>query len=409
MKKIIYIFIIVILLTGCKFYDEYEMPEEVDFTLTDSKFEVYSNHTINDLVEETNAEILNGDKELKTTKTGEKETEIEYKYGKRTYKYKVTYNIYDDKAPVIMKYKSEQYTNINEEIDLCDVVVPIDNYDRSLKCSIDGDYDFNVGGIYPLKYIVKDKAGNQSEEVFNLFVIDPTATTDDDSSNDDTPTEIPTEEPSTEEYSYILFNDIEKEYKTKDTMIGIDVSAWQDAVDYEKVKADGAEFVIIRMAYNLEDDNEIYLDKRFEENLNNAKKAGLKVGVYVYTNASTKEEVIKQAKFIRKNLNKTKLDFPIAYDFENWSNFRSYKMNTHDLLSRVNEFKDELSKDGYDVMIYSSKWYLENVWLTGDHDIWLAHYTDHTDYAGEYKIWQICSDGIIDGIEGYVDIDILYK
>lgn len=404
MKKLKYLFIIVLLLTGCKFYDEYEMPEEVDFTLTESKFEVYSDHTINDLVEETNAEVLNGDKELKATKTGDKETEIEYKYGKRTYKYKVTYNVYDDKAPVIMKYRSEQYTNINEEIDLCDVVVPIDNYDRSLKCSIDGNYDFNVSGVYPLKYVVKDKAGNQSEESFNLFVIDPTIVPEPSPS---TPEDEP--EQQEESYSYILFDDIEKQYKTKDTMIGIDVSAWQDAIDYEKVKADGAEFVIIRMAYNLEDDNEIYLDKRFEENLKNAKNAGLKVGVYVYTNASTKEEVIKQAKFIRKNLKKTKLDFPIAYDFENWSNFRSYKMNTHDLLSRVNEFKSELSKDGYDVMIYSSKWYLENVWLPSDHDIWLAHYTDQTDYAGKYKIWQICSDGIIDGIEGYVDIDILYK
>ena len=84
-------------------------------------------------------------------------------------------------------------------------------------------------------------------------------------------------------------------------------------------------------------------------------------------------------------------------------------MNSHDLLERVHEYKSILEKDGYDMMIYGSKWYLENVWLPNDYDTWLAHYTDNTDYQGEYKLWQLCSDGIIDGINGYVDFDIYYK
>ena len=59
-------------------------------------------------------------------------------------------------------------------------------------------------------------------------------------------------------------------------------------------------------------------------------------------------------------------------------------------------------------MLYSSKYYLENIWLKRD-NIWLAHYTEKTDYNGDYKIWQICDDGVIDGINGNVDIDIMYK
>ena len=118
---------------------------------------------------------------------------------------------------------------------------------------------------------------------------------------------------------------------------------------------------------------------------------------------------ICQAKFIKKHLNKTKLDFPIAYDFEEWSDFNSLKMNSHDLLERVNEYKSILKEDGYDIMIYGSKYYLENVWLKNDYDTWLAHYTDETDYKGDYILWQLCSDGIIDGIDGYVDFDIYYK
>ena len=84
-------------------------------------------------------------------------------------------------------------------------------------------------------------------------------------------------------------------------------------------------------------------------------------------------------------------------------------MNTHDLLERVNEYKSILEKDNYDVMIYGSKWYLENVWLPNEYDTWLAHYTDKTNYNNDYFMWQLCDDGIINGINGYVDIDIMYK
>ena len=60
-------------------------------------------------------------------------------------------------------------------------------------------------------------------------------------------------------------------------------------------------------------------------------------------------------------------------------------------------------------MLYSSKNYLEKIWKTKDDNIWLAHYTNKTNYEGKYKVWQICDDGIIDGIkENKVDIDIMY-
>jgi len=407
MKKIKYLLIVVLLLTGCKFYDEYKMPEDAKIDLTEAEFDVYSDHTINDLVDDTNTEILNGDIELKTTKLGKKDTEIEYKFENRTYKYRVNYKVVDKEPPFIMKKEKYVVVNMNDEIDLCESVVRIDNYDRSPKCSIYGDYDLSIPGVYSLKYQVKDKSNNITTEDFTLGVIDNTNPGQ--GSEEITPTPEVDPEPEEETYSYILWDDFEKTFKTKDTMVGIDVSAWQGQIDFKKVKADGAEFVIIRMAYNSEDDKEIYLDKYFEQNYENAKKVGLKVGVYVYTNASTTEDAIKQAKFIRKHLKKRKLDFPIAYDFENWSGFNSLKMNTHDLLERVNEYKSILKKDGYDVMIYGSKWYLENVWLDNDYTTWMAHYTDQTDYSKPYKLWQHASDGIIDGIEGYVDLDVYYK
>ena len=72
-------------------------------------------------------------------------------------------------------------------------------------------------------------------------------------------------------------------------------------------------------------------------------------------------------------------------------------------------FLDEVEKDGYEGMLYSSKTYLENIWMNPKHDIWLAHYTDQTTYTGSYKMWQMCENGKVDGIDTLVDIDILYK
>ena len=68
-------------------------------------------------------------------------------------------------------------------------------------------------------------------------------------------------------------------------------------------------------------------------------------------------------------------------------------------------FLKTIEKAGYEGMLYSSKYYLENIWFPTKYDIWLAHYTQQTDYKN-YRFWQICNDGTVDGIKGAVDIDI---
>ena len=394
MKKYLIIPLLLLLFTGCKTYDEYEMPEEVEIELNDNSFEVYSKKTINDLISDSNVEITNIKEKLETEDIGENEIIIEYNYEKRSYKYIVEYNVVDTEAPFIMKSRSYRSTLVNEDVDLCEGVSTIDNYDREPMCSIVGNYDISTPNTYYLKYEIKDSSGNITNEDFTFEVVKSYGSGSS-SSND-------------YEDTYTLFDDLQEKYKNKNVSLGIDVSVWQGDIDFKKVKEDGAEFVIIRMAYS-DTETPIVLDSNFKKNIKAAKEAGLKVGVYVYTSANTKEEAIRQAKFIKKNLNKTKLDFPIAYDFEDWSDFNSLKMNSHDLLERVNEYKSILKEDGYDVMIYGSKWYLENVWLPNDYDTWLAHYTDETNYKGDYILWQLCSDGLIDGIDGYVDFDIYYK
>ena len=139
-------------------------------------------------------------------------------------------------------------------------------------------------------------------------------------------------------------------------------------------------------------------------------KNNLNVGVYFYSYADSNEEAKKQAEWIVKTLNGRKLDLPIVYDWESFSSFNSYNLSSHSFNEVANTFFNIIVENNYEPMLYGSKNYLEKIWDTDiPYKIWLAHYTNKTNYEGNYYIWQMCSDGKIDGINGYVDIDILYK
>ena len=418
MKKIILIILLCIFITGCKFYDEYEMPEEVSIKINDKKFEVYSSHKLEEIIDDTNAEILNSDKSLKTEKTGKNKVTIEYRYKKRDYKYDVKYEVTDTEKPTLLDMPDYFSIDVGEAINqdkMCEETEYIDNYDKEVTCNINGDYDINTPGTYYLKYEIKDSSGNIGESDLTLYVNSNDEDEDEDYDyyeEDYNDYEYDDDEDEEDNYyypGYIDFNDVLKAHKNKNTMIGLDISKWQGDVDFNAIKEAGAEFVILRMAVSMGVDDKIGLDGYFEQNLKNAKKAGLKVGVYVYTAASSEKEITSQAKYIKKHLNKVKLDFPVAYDFENWWEIKDLKVSKHDLIHYVDIFSDILAEDGYEVMIYGSKYYLEKVWGKTKYPTWLAHYVDETGYEGDYIMWQMCSDGRIDGIYGDVDIDIYYK
>ena len=192
------------------------------------------------------------------------------------------------------------------------------------------------------------------------------------------------------------------------TLIGIDVSRWQKDIDFKAVKEAGCDFVIIRMGIQSDYDKEISLDAYFETNYTSARENGLLVGIYTYSSANNTKMVKKQVKWMIKELKGKTLDLPVAFDWENFNKWNSYNMSFHDINEVYNTFKSELKKNNLDSMLYSSKYYLENIW-DQDNLIWLAHYTNKTNYDKDYYIWQLTNNGIISGIDGYVDIDILYK
>ena len=99
---------------------------------------------------------------------------------------------------------------------------------------------------------------------------------------------------------------------------------------------------------------------------------------------------------------------PVAFDFEDWKNIGLAKLSIYDINKNAKTFLNEIKKDGYKVMNYGSKHYLENIWDI-DYPTWLAHYTKKTNYSKEYKMWQLTENGLISGIQGFVDVNVLYE
>ena len=132
---------------------------------------------------------------------------------------------------------------------------------------------------------------------------------------------------------------------------------------------------------------------------------------YFYTTDRSEEKVRENVRWIADLLKGQKLDLPIVFDWEEFSHFQQYGMSIRDLNNVYAAFADEVVKQGYKPMLYSSKIFLDTIWSERSKNIspvWLAHYVDETTYTGEYAIWQANAYGRIPGIDGDVDMDIQY-
>lgn len=194
---------------------------------------------------------------------------------------------------------------------------------------------------------------------------------------------------------------------------GIDVSYYQGKIDWKKVKKAGIDFAIIRLGYRGYLNGTLKLDSRFKYNIKEAQKAGVKVGVYFFTQALTEQEAVEEAKFCIKNVKKYDLEYPIVIDTEAINNekARSHvtELDADELTKVCNAFCKTVDKAGYESSIYASKsWFLGklNIEKLDNCNKWLAHYTKVTDYIYDYNMWQYTSNGRVDGIKGRVDMNI---
>lgn len=196
------------------------------------------------------------------------------------------------------------------------------------------------------------------------------------------------------------------------TRLGIDVSKWNGEIDWKKVKDAGVSFVIIRCGYRGSKTGSLVIDPCFEQNIEQAKEAGLSVGVYFFTQATTQVEAVEEASMVLCLTEQYDLDYPIFIDTEGaGGDGRADALDKETRTAVVKAFTETIRNSGQEAGIYASRsWYNNNLEIgeLEQNCIWLAEYRSTPVYAGNYQLWQYTSKGKIDGIEGNVDLDFSY-
>lgn len=196
------------------------------------------------------------------------------------------------------------------------------------------------------------------------------------------------------------------------TSTGVDVSSHQGYIDWEAVAADDIQFAMLRIGYRGSTEGGIRADELFETNLKGAQNAGLKVGVYFFSQAITVEEAREEANFVLQQLRKagiTELELPVAFDLEPSPDYsgRADNLSPAETNAIARAFCTTIQEAGYRVIVYGNKVDLNRFDLVSlNEPIWLAQYVDEPDVNFNFLIWQYTSTGQVDGITGSVDLNL---
>lgn len=206
---------------------------------------------------------------------------------------------------------------------------------------------------------------------------------------------------------------------------GIDVSRHNGSINWSAVKADGIDFAFIRIGFRgYGSTGSLNMDDKYLTNIKQAKNAGIKVGVYIFSQAISNAEAAQEAKYVLDHLGGYSLDLPIVMDYEFASTgegeigrlrdaVTSGKINRNSMTEICNTFCSTVRNAGYQAALYGNK-YMFSTYIYADrissnnNKIWLANYTNKTDYAGAYTFWQCSSKEHVNGIAGNVDLDFWY-
>ena len=210
--------------------------------------------------------------------------------------------------------------------------------------------------------------------------------------------------------------------KTADiTLSGIDAARYQGDVDWAAVKASGVSFVFLRAGYRgYGSEGNLNPDSNFETNCDGARAAGMDVGVYFFSQATSEAEAREEARYVLEMLNGRTLDLPVVMDFELATDAggkflgRLYDagLSGEDYARVILAFCDEVENNGYTAAVYAGQSILRD--RVGDaladagYPVWLAHWTVQTRYNGAYEYWQYSGSGRVEGIEPEVDLDLRY-
>ena len=197
------------------------------------------------------------------------------------------------------------------------------------------------------------------------------------------------------------------------SVLGIDVSSFQNGINYNLLKQQGVEFVFIRLGYRGYQSGEIHLDPLFDMHYTKAKEAGLKVGVYFFSAAISNEESIEEANFVLENLIDRDIDLPIVLDIEEipYDVSRIGTLSNDQIKENINSFFNIINSNGYDTMLYANQNYIKNHLNHKDLSewgLWYAQYNKLPVYFYEYSIWQYSDAGNFEGYDGNIDLDLMF-
>lgn len=196
---------------------------------------------------------------------------------------------------------------------------------------------------------------------------------------------------------------------------GIDLSEYQGSVDFEALKQSGIDYVMLRIGGRYySEKGEMYTDSLFDEYYKGAKAAGLEVGAYFFSQAINIEEAQSEAEYIINALSGYDLDYPVAFD---WETIEDDKARTDVVTGEILtdcaiEFCNTLNEAGYNTIIYSNTslmYYMYDLERLKEYEFWVADYADYPSMYYHFTMWQYTPNGVINGIEGPVDLNICFK
>ena len=200
---------------------------------------------------------------------------------------------------------------------------------------------------------------------------------------------------------------------TAESVLGVDVSSYQGEVDWEAVRDAGVEFAMLRAGFrgygqagNMKEDSKV------RQNYENATAAGLKVGVYFFSQATSVEEAKEEAEFLLQIIDGWELTMPVAYDWECLADdYRTVDVDSRTVTDCAKAFCDTLEAKGYDTMVYfnpsQSRTQLYMAELV-DYGFWLAMYSEEMNYEYKVDMWQYTNEGAVPGIKGKADINLYF-
>lgn len=193
---------------------------------------------------------------------------------------------------------------------------------------------------------------------------------------------------------------------------GIDVSVHQGKIDWEKVKKSGIDYAIIRCGYGQDVTSQD--DNQFARNIAECERLGIPYGIYIYSYALNKDNVLSEADHVLRLIKGHNPEFGIWLDLEDDDYKTSNGMPSNEMFVEMAiAFCEKIKANGYNkVGIYANTYWLEykiNDNKLDKYDKWVAQWANYCTYGKPFKIWQYTEKGTIEGINGDVDMDIYYK